>query len=121
MIVRRTRRASAALLVLLTFLLVPALEVCTGWAGTASDRHVCCATAEHGSGAAVTDACCAAGEQRQHAETAGRAFVIAPPSMVALGLPAVPMVRGVRPLCAQAEPNWRTPADTRLLLSVFLI
>lgn len=121
MIVRRTPRASAALLVILTLLLVPALEVCSGWAGTASDRHACCAAAAHGPGVTAADACCAAGEQRQNAETVGSAPVIAPRGMVALWLPAAPTVPGVRLLHSQAEPNWRTSADTRLLLSVFLI
>jgi len=119
--VHRTSRAAAALLVLLAFLFVPTLQVCAGWAGTASDRHACCATAEHGPGARAADACCAAGEHRQHGEALLGALAIAPPSMVATWLPAPPTLPDVRPLDAQVAPSCRSSAETRLLLSVFLI
>lgn len=121
MTVRSTRRGSAAVLLILAFLLVPAVERCTGWDGTASERHACCATADDGHTANDADACCAAGEQRQHAETVGSGLVMMPTSMSVLCLPAVPLVLAVRPSPFEAKPNWRTSADTRLLLSVFLI
>ncbi len=86
----------------------------------------CCATAGHDCSGEQADDCCAAGEQRQHAEARGALSSLAPTPLVAtLPLTATDTTaelsaRAWRPLQHPPD-NPRSSTDARLLLAVFLI
>ncbi len=102
------------------------LDVCTGWAPSAEARMACCAMAGHDCAAEHADDCCAAGEQRQHAESAVSLGSFAPPLLLAI--PATGAPRAATEALARAGRPRHHPPDTprsstdaRLLLSVFLL
>ncbi|HXG89809.1 MAG TPA: hypothetical protein VNJ02_15880 [Vicinamibacterales bacterium] len=102
------------------------LSVCTGWAPSAEARMACCDMAGHDCAEEHADDCCAAGEQRQHAESAVTLTNFSPQGLLAIlpnlaPLAADPVIaRAWRP--RQHPPDTpRSSADARLLLSVFLL
>jgi len=110
------------LLLVVAFAANLALAPCGGWQSSAQARMACCVGADHACSQARADDCCAAGEERQHGETAGGPIqaLTAPPAVVAL------------PIIASVTPIWEarafrpdvprgSPPDTHILLSVFLI
>ena len=119
-----TRRPASALL-LLAFLMLPCLNICSGWDGSAKVRMACCATlGDHQSQAAI-DACCALGEQRQNAESTHSLLSIAVPvqnltDVTIASLFTAAIVRGSRLEIAEHDYATAT-SDRQILLSVFLI
>lgn len=102
------------------------LDVCMGWAPSAEARMACCAMAGHDCAGEHADDCCAAGEQRQHAESAVSLGSFAPPILLAIPTTRAPraasevLARAWRP--RQHPPDTpRSSTDARLLLSVFLL
>ena len=86
----------------------------------------CCDMAGHDCAEEHADDCCAAGEERQHAEAVVTLTTFAPPVLLAILPNLAPLAsedviaRALRP--RQHPPDTpRSSADARLLLSVFLL
>ena len=121
MILRRVSSAS----LLFALLVMPCLSICSGWNTSAGMRMACCVGSEdHGSQTAA-DACCALGERRQNAESAGTLLAAAVPAedvtqKTFTFLSALPVLQGSRVDMGERD-HVTSTSDTHLLLSVFLI
>jgi hypothetical protein len=118
-----TLRAAAASLLILMTLGMSWLGTCGGWEPSLNARMACCAAAKHQCSAALVDACCAAGEQRQHGERAALSHPSLPPLQILAFAPfVVPLQEPLakRPTADAARPVG-SPLASHILLSVFLI
>lgn len=102
------------------------VSVCAGWASSAEARMACCDMAGHDCAEEHADDCCAAGEQRQHAESAVTLTKFAPPVLVAIlpnlaPLAADEIISRAWRLRQHPPDTPRSSTDARLLLSVFLL
>jgi hypothetical protein len=119
-ILRRALSASVFLVLLAT----PCLNLCAGWNASAGMRMACCVGSDDHGAQAAADACCALGEHRQNAESAGRLLSAALPALdltqATIESLAVPVLQGSR--LEAGEHNYvPSTSDRHLLLSVFLI
>lgn len=102
------------------------ISVCAGWASSAKARMACCTMAGHDCAEEHADDCCASGEQRQHGEAAVTLTTFAPHVLLA-SLPNLAPLASDQVIAHAWRPRQRPPdiarssADTRLLLSVFLL
>jgi hypothetical protein len=119
--VPRVQRSVAVLVLLVAFGLA-CVAPCSGWSASAHARMACCAHGHGEPSQAAADACCAAGEQQDHAYGVNGALVaVPPPQLVASDLfqaAFVPSLGGA--VVAHRVPHG-PPRHTLILLSVFLI
>jgi hypothetical protein len=116
------RRSVLAVLLVFAFAGSATLAPCAGWQTSAKARMACCAEEDHECSQARADDCCAAGEQRQHGETAGVAIhgLTAAPVTAAVHVVA-PVLAGLRAGSPRSDTRFGSPHDTQILLSVFRI
>jgi hypothetical protein len=82
----------------------------------------CCTGADHACSQARADDCCAAGEQRQHGETAAIGIQSLAAPLLIVAPDYVPLVTaGHTPAPPYSHTGIGAPPDTHILLSVFRI
>lgn len=102
------------------------VSMCAGWASSAEARMACCDMVGHDCAEEHADDCCAASEQRQHAESAVTLRHFSPPVLLAV-LPNLAALTVDEVIARAWRPRQHPPdtphsaADARLLLSVFLL
>jgi hypothetical protein len=118
------RRAAVAFL-LVAFVAMPCLSLCSGWTASAGMRMACCAGSDDHNSQTAADSCCALSEHRQNAESSGRLLAAAMPVQdltqhTIAFLSSVPVLQGSRVDVGERD-HVASTSDTHLLLSVFLI